>query len=87
MSAHMIRPTSLVIILSLFMKERKLLVLFNQFFSPIKKKSIYFFTVNEMNVILEKDSILTLGKKKKKSSHFSHFHIPFFIFLTKNKIF
>lgn len=83
MSAHMIRPTSLVIILSLFMKERKLLVLFNQFFSPIKKKSIYFFTVNEMNVILEKDSILTLGKKKKSS----HFHIPFFIFLTKNKIF
>lgn len=83
MSAHLIRPTSLVIILSLFMKERKLLVLFNQFFSPIKKKSIYFFTVNEMNVILEKDSILTLGKRKKSF----HFHIPFFIFLTKNKIF
>lgn len=78
MSAHMIRPTSLVIILSLLMKERKLLVLFNQFFSPIKKKSIYFFTVNEMNVILEKDSILTLGKKKKKLSLFSLSHSLFY---------
>lgn len=37
-----------------------------------------------MNVILEKDSILTLGKKKKKALTFT---FPFLFFLQKIKYF
>lgn len=40
-----------------------------------------------MNVILEKDSILTLGKKKKKALTFLTFTFPFLFFLQKIKYF